>query len=132
LSTICTQYGKLVGIAVQIRDDIMGLYGDPKEMGKAVGNDVREGKKTLLMQHAYSHGNAKQKKVIEGALNQPMTEAQLKEVQQVVEDTGSLAYSRQLAEKHVEEGIRVLDALPDSEQKQVLIELAQYMINRAK
>lgn len=127
-----TDYGKHVGIAFQIQDDVLGLFGDPKETGKAVGNDVREGKKTLLMQYAFQHSDAHQKKVIEGALNTPLTETQLKEVQQVVQETGSLAYSQDMAKEHVEKGIQVLEtASMQTKEIQVLKELAEYMIARA-
>jgi geranylgeranyl diphosphate synthase type I len=133
LSTKFTQYGKHVGIAFQIQDDILGLFGDPKEMGKAVGNDVREGKKTLLIQYAYRHGNDEQKKIIAESLNTPLSSTQLAKVQQVVKDTGSLLYSQDLAKKHVEEGIKVLSDLDQSlEEVQVLKELAEYLIRREK
>lgn len=132
LKHIYSNYGKHVGIAFQIQDDILGVFGDSKETGKAVGNDVREGKKTLLIQYAYHHGNAAQKKIIESALNKPLSQSELDEVQQVMKDAGSLAYSQKLAETHVAEAVASLQDLPATQEVQILIELAEYMIRRAK
>lgn len=130
-SKIFTQFGKHVGIAFQIYDDILGLFGDPKETGKAVGHDIREGKKTLLIQYAYHHGNENQKQVIKHALNRSLSDAELVDVLQVIKDTGSLSYSQDLAKQHVEEAVMVLDQLPhQSNERQILKELAQYMIQR--
>ncbi|MEO8581699.1 MAG: polyprenyl synthetase family protein [Patescibacteria group bacterium] len=132
LKQIFTEYGKHVGIAFQIQDDILGLFGDPKETGKAVGNDVREGKKTLLIQYAYRNGNAQQRKLIESALNTPLSQTELEKIQKVVTETGSLAYSHQLAEQHVLAAVTVLEPLASEfPQVQVLRELAQYMIQRS-
>lgn len=137
LSTFCTQYGKHVGMAFQIYDDIMGLYGDPEKMGKAAGNDVREGKKTLLMQYAYTHGNDEQKQVIKTSLNSALSLDNLKRIQEVVKETGSLKYSQDLAKKHVQEAIKSIEKVKKEfkeapEELLVLKELAQYMINREK
>ncbi len=123
-------FGRHVGIAFQIQDDIIGVFGDPKETGKAVGNDIREGKKTLLIQRAYHQGNAKQKHVIAQALNNPLSIAQLENVQTVMKETGSLAYSQQLAEEHVQLAIASLNDLPACEEVEVMRELAEYMVKR--
>lgn len=130
LKHVYEEYGKHVGIAFQIQDDILGVFGDVRETGKAVGNDVREGKKTLLIQYAYHHGNARQKSIIEAALNKPLSQTELDEVQQVMKETGSLTYSQNLAEKHVEKAVETLQDLPQSDEISILKDLALYMIKR--
>lgn len=127
------EYGRHVGIAFQIQDDIMGLFGDPKKMGKAVGNDVREGKKTLLMLKAYEFGDETERKFIEKVIGTPLSDEDLHRLQDIVKTTGSLEYSMKLAKEHVERGIAELAQLKiQSEEIEVLKELAYYIIQREK
>jgi geranylgeranyl diphosphate synthase type I len=132
LKRLYREYGKHVGIAFQIQDDILGVFGDTKETGKAVGNDIREGKKTLLIQVAYRNGNVEQKKIIKSALNRPLSQTELTQVQSVMKDTGALNYSVNLAEKHVKQAVKVIDELPASVYGYIAKELAEYMIRREK
>ncbi|HSW89998.1 MAG TPA: polyprenyl synthetase family protein [Patescibacteria group bacterium] len=125
------KYSKYVGTAFQIQDDILGLFGDSAKTGKPVGNDVREGKKTLLVQIAYQRTN--EKEFLESCVgNAKITPEDIAQVQKIVKDTGSLKYSQDLAQKYVSEGIETLSDLPDSESKQHLIDLARYVIKREK
>jgi geranylgeranyl diphosphate synthase type I len=62
------QAGVPLGLAFQLRDDILGLCGDPTITGKPSGGDVREGKRTLLMWHAWTHANANQRSTLRRAL----------------------------------------------------------------
>ena len=127
------EYGKHVGIAFQLYDDIMGMFGDAKEMGKAVGNDVREGKKTLLLQYAYHHGNTEQQLQIESAIGTQLNDKQLEALQHLIKDTGALKYSEQLAHDHVKQAIEALKKFPkESKEVKILTELAHYMIERKK
>jgi geranylgeranyl diphosphate synthase type I len=125
-------YAIKVGTAFQIQDDILGLYGDPKVTGKPVGNDVREGKKTLLLQEAFQRGSAQEQQILENACGKAISKDTLSMVQNIVKDTGSLEYSRQMAKQLVDEGILELQDLPESEPKQLLIDLARYIISREK
>lgn len=125
-------YGVTVGTAFQIQDDILGLYGDPSITGKPVGNDVREGKKTLLIQEAYKRASASERQILESACGQAISKDTLHLVQKIVKDTGSLKYSQTMAKQLVEEGIENLSTLPESESKKHLIELAHYIILREK
>jgi geranylgeranyl diphosphate synthase type I len=125
-------YGLHVGTAFQIQDDILGLFGDPKEMGKAVGNDVREGKKTLLLQQAYRQANEEDKTFLAGACGRNLSNEELQHVQEIVKNTGSLKYSQMLAKQEVEKGLTALNELSDSNEVHALKELAQYVIRREK
>ncbi len=126
------RYGIHIGKAFQIQDDILGLYGNPKEMGKAVGNDVREGKKTLLLQYAYQKSSKEDQKFLAQVCGKNISKEELQKVQDIVKTTGSLEYSHKLAQKEVELGLVTLNTIPLSREIQVLQELAQYVIAREK
>ncbi|MEP7167077.1 MAG: polyprenyl synthetase family protein [Candidatus Woesebacteria bacterium] len=132
LETALRLYAANVGTAFQMHDDILGLFGDSKKTGKPVGNDVREGKKTLLLQVAFERGSTQEREMLEQACGKAISADTLKAVQKIVQDTGSLEYSKQLEKEYVEKGIQALQDLPKSPQKQMLIELAAYIISREK
>lgn len=62
------EVGVPLGIAFQLRDDVLGLIGDPAVTGKPAGDDVREGKRTLLVQHAWVHGGESARSALRAAL----------------------------------------------------------------
>ncbi len=127
-------YAIPVGIAFQLQDDILGLFGSEEKLGKPVTSDLAEGKKTLLIIKALEKASEKERKVIESALGNPaVTLEQLERVREIVRKTGSLDYSRKLAEKLVSEGKRALNALnvKNQEAKDFLLWLADYMIKRS-
>ncbi|OGJ22511.1 MAG: hypothetical protein A2804_03080 [Candidatus Pacebacteria bacterium RIFCSPHIGHO2_01_FULL_46_10] len=126
------EYGMEVGTAFQIHDDVLGLFGNPEKTGKTVGNDVREGKKTLLIQRAYKTATEEDKAFLKNVLGSNLTEQDLKKVQDIVQKTGSLEYSKTRAAECVQKGVTALSSLPESHQKSLLIELAQFVITREK
>ncbi len=133
LEQALTTYSQKVGTAFQIHDDILGLFGDTKKTGKPVGNDIREGKKTLLVQIAYKHATSEQKVILERSVGDANLAPQdLALVQQIVKTTGSLEYSQKLEKDMISQGIEALAKLPDSQPKQLLTELAQFTIVREK
>lgn len=125
-------YAENVGTAFQIQDDILGLFGDSKKTGKPVGNDVREGKKTLLMQIAYQRATKKDKAFLNATIGLPLNPLKLQRVQEIVTKTGSLAYSQEQGAFFVQKGVQALEKVRDCEQKQLLIKLAHYIISREK
>ncbi len=125
-------YADNVGTAFQIQDDILGLFGDTQKTGKPVGNDVREGKKTLLLQVAYERGSSEERDVLDRACGQPISTDMLRKVQEIVNATGSHDYSVQCAQEYCDKGIQALQDIPDSQAKQHLLDLAAYIINREK
>ncbi len=130
VSDALESYGVNVGTAFQIQDDILGLFGNPKETGKPVGNDVREGKKTLLLQQAYKHAHSLDQEFLTDVCGREMFGDELVRVQHLVTKTGALAHSQQLAKEYVDKGIAALEPLPDSTHKKILIDLANFVIQR--
>ena len=83
-------YGAALGEAFQLRDDILGVFGDPATTGKPAGDDIREGKRTVLLAWALDAG-APAAATIESALADPdLTHAQVDEVRRAVQSTGAL------------------------------------------
>ncbi len=121
-----------IGIAFQLQDDILGLFGDEERIGKPVTSDLAEGKKTLLIIKALEWGNDEDRKKILAALGNPaVTVEQLEEVRQIVRKTGSLDYSQKMAERLVDEGCTALNDLDvKNEYRNILFQLAQYLIRR--
>jgi len=122
-----------IGIAFQLQDDILGLFGDEDKIGKPVTSDLAEGKKTLLIIKALEQGNENQRRIIGEALGNPaVTLQQLQDVRAIVEKTGSLEYSRALAAKLVGEGKQALATvdIPNEEYRRILEDMAEYIIKR--
>ncbi len=123
-----------IGIAFQLQDDILGLFGSEERIGKPVTSDLAEGKKTLLIIKALERANEEERKTILSALGNPaVTEEQLNAVREIVRRTGSLDYSIDMARKMVEDAKNSLREMrvEREEMKDFLLWLADYMINRS-
>ncbi len=127
-------YAIPIGIAFQLQDDILGLFGDEERIGKPVTSDLAEGKRTLLIIKALEFASPEDRKIIEEALGNPaVTQEQLEMVRNIVRETGSLDYSRSMAEELVRSATEHLDNLKfeREEYKEILKELGEYMIQRS-
>ncbi|MBZ9569723.1 polyprenyl synthetase family protein [Patescibacteria group bacterium] len=129
-----SDYAIPLGIAFQIQDDILGMFGDEKKLGKPIGSDLREGKQTLLIFKARRSANRRQRKIIDRALgNLNLTKNQLEKVREIVIKTGSLNFARNLAKKLVSQSkIAIKKSNFPSEVKGFLTELADFIIEREK
>ncbi len=125
------EYGKYLGTAFQLVDDIMDYTADAKAMGKNVGDDLAEGKPTLPLLYAMKHGNEQQKQLIRGAIEHCNGMDHLDEILAAMKQTGSLVYTQRKAEQEADKAINALENLPNSEHKQALIALAHIAANRA-
>jgi len=122
----CTGYGLPLGTAYQLRDDILGVFGDPAVTGKPVTGDISEGKRTVLIALASERASVAQLRVLERHLgDRGLTEAGAAEVRAVITDTGALAECETLISASVKEAIGALDGAPITEAaRQALTELA--------
>jgi octaprenyl-diphosphate synthase len=125
------EYGKYLGTAFQLVDDIMDYTADAKAMGKNIGDDLAEGKPTLPLLYAMKHGNAQQKQLISDAIEHCNGMEHLDEILAAMEQTGSLVYTQKQAEQEADKAIDALKTLPESEHKQALISLAHIAANRS-
>ena len=124
-------YGKHLGTAFQLVDDIMDYTADAQEMGKNVGDDLAEGKPTLPLLYAMKHGNEQQSTLIHSAIKNGDGMDHLEEILAAMKQTGSLVYTQKKAEQEADKAINALVNLPESEHKQALISLAHIAANRS-
>lgn len=124
-------YGKHLGTAFQLVDDIMDYTADAKEMGKNVGDDLAEGKPTLPLLYAMAHGSKDQRQLIRDAIEHCNGMEHLDDILAAMKETGSLVYTQRKAEQEADKAINALTVLPDSEYKQALIALAHIAANRS-
>lgn len=130
---VVNDYALPAGVAFQIQDDILGMFGDEEKLGKANTSDLREGKYTLLILKAWEKGNAEQRATIMQALgNSEVTDEMADGVRKIIIDTGSLDYSKTVAVNYVKQAKAALAVRSDwaGEGRDFLDGIADYMINR--
>ncbi|MEK9156365.1 MAG: polyprenyl synthetase family protein [Patescibacteria group bacterium] len=127
-----SDYALPLGVAFQIQDDILGMFGSEEKLGKSVTSDLKEGKKTTLILEALARATPAQREIIEINLgNNRTTINALKQVREIIEKTGSLEKSKKMAEKLVRQAIDSLTKLRLKEEgKSFLVDIADYMIKR--
>jgi geranylgeranyl diphosphate synthase, type I len=112
LARLLTAYGDAVGIAFQLRDDVLGLFGDPSTTGKGVLDDLREGKRTVLMLHALQLTDDRGRTVLRERLGNPtVDEDDAERVREVVYDCGALSAVEQLLAERQRDARRALEGL---------------------
>jgi len=90
--TQLTRFGLPLGEAFQLRDDLLGVFGDPGETGKPAGDDLREGKRTVLLAHTLAGTDASGRARVEALLGRPdLDAAQVDELRDVIEGSGAVA-----------------------------------------
>ena len=125
-------YGCLTGLAFQLHDDIIGLFGKEEEIGKPVKSDVNEGKQTLLMIKAMEYSGKEESQFIEEILKRGnVSDAEFEKIKKIVEKSGSYDYSRRLIEKFISSGKKYLDTIDgDRKTKEFLLWLSDYLVTR--
>ena len=124
-------YGKHLGTAFQLVDDIMDYTADAQEMGKNVGDDLAEGKPTLPLLYAMKNGNEQQSAMIRDAIEHGNGMDNLNDILAAMTQTGALVYTQQKAEQEADKAINAVAMLPESAYKQALISLAHIAANRS-
>lgn len=120
------EFGRLVGMGFQIEDDVLDLTAPMEVLGKPRGGDLAEGKKTLIMIHAMDHGVELE---IFGKKN--ATQEEIEAALDTLQNSGSIEYAKTKATTLVKQGKDALKVLEDSPAKTLLLELADYMIDRS-
>ncbi|HIP81076.1 MAG TPA: octaprenyl diphosphate synthase [Leucothrix mucor] len=127
------QFGVHLGNAFQLIDDVLDYSTDAKKLGKNVGDDLAEGKPTLPLIIALSRseqaGATEDVALIRQAIKEGGLEL-IEPIMQIINKTGALDYTKEVAVKEIEMAINSLDCLDDSQYKTALIDLAIFSSNR--
>lgn len=119
------------GTAFQIQDDILGILGDPDHIGKPVGSDIREGKRTVIVLHSLAQMAEKERDIVLTTLgNRTATDAQVQQVTHLLLEAGGVERARSLANQYVAEALTYLEVLPETPQKALLRAWASYITER--
>lgn len=123
------EYGRRVGTAFQLIDDALDYAGVTEDIGKNVGDDLREGKPTLPLIHVLSHGTPDQRALVRTAIEQGQTE-HFDAIMAAVVSTGAIDYARAKAAQEAAAGRDALTRFPQSPYRQALIDLANLSVAR--
>ena len=124
------EYGKYLGTAFQLIDDVLDYTRSAEETGKNVGDDLAEGKPTLPLIHAMRAGTPEQAALIRTAIQQGGRE-HLPAVQAAIESTGAIAYTSQLARGEADKARQAIEDLPASPYKSALYALTHLAVARS-
>ncbi len=127
-------YGNALGLAFQVKDDLLDYLGDSGKTGKVVGNDFVEGKMTLPLIHALNQAPEKEKNRLLAILaDKPEKRADhITEACDFIKKYQGFSYSEEMAQNLVETAVEALDIFSDSQARNILIKLSQYVLTREK
>jgi octaprenyl-diphosphate synthase len=123
------EYGRSLGTAFQLIDDVLDYAGDAAEIGKNVGDDLREGKPTLPLIYLMEHGTLEQRALVRSCIEQG-DEQHFDAVLAAVTSSGALDYTRREADTAARRAAESIRDLPDSEYKQSLLQLCSFAVDR--
>ncbi len=130
LEESCAEFGRSLGTAFQLVDDLLDYEGNSSELGKNVGDDLREGKPTLPLLLAMERSGTADRALIRHAIEHGELQ-KLPEILAIVRGTGALDATRDAAEGEARKASAVLDALPPSRAREALLELCARSIHRS-
>ncbi|MCJ2554613.1 MAG: polyprenyl synthetase family protein [Candidatus Thermoplasmatota archaeon] len=126
-----SEYGRHLGIAFQIVDDILDVVGDESVTGKPIGSDVREGNVTLLLQHALNNGNPTARTELEGIIREgPKSEEEVLRAIDIIAASGAVDEARARASEYAVRARESLDFLGPEPQKLELMRIADLVLHR--
>lgn len=120
-----SEYGRLIGIGFQMYDDVLDMVTPEEVLGKVRGSDLMEGKHTLIVIDAFEKG-VKLDIFGKGEATQEETD----EAVRILTECGSIDYVKNLAFSYIDEGKAKLDTLQDCPEKELLLQIADYMVSR--
>lgn len=129
-----TEIGDNLGIAYQIQDDILGVFGSAEQTGKSAVSDILEGKATLLISHALEKSNPKQKRVLKELYGKSLiNETEIEEVKKIFLETRALDFSNIKKIEYADCAKKLIEKLHlNKEKKELLTSLADFLIKRNK
>lgn len=125
----CAEYGRSIGTAFQLIDDVLDYSGKASDIGKNVGDDLREGKPTLPLIYLMQHGTAQQRDLVRHCIASG-DEAHFNDVLAAITGSGALDYTRQQAEQAAQRAKSAIAELPDGPHTAALRSLADFAVDR--
>lgn len=130
---IYSDYGLPLGEAFQLRDDLLGVFGNPAETGKPAGDDLREGKRTALIAFAFDRGNEATKKLLSEKLGTKLNEFEISQMRGAIDESGAVVHIEDLIEKLVEAALDAIEREElSAEGKILLTEMASLVTKRSR
>ncbi len=123
------EYGRSLGTAFQLIDDVLDYSGNASDIGKNVGDDLREGKPTLPLIYLMSHGTPEQRELVRSCIENG-DEQHFDEILAAITTSGALDYTRQEAEKAAQRAAAAITGLPNSQFKDSLLQLSVFAVDR--
>jgi geranylgeranyl diphosphate synthase, type I len=129
-----TRFGMPLGTAFQLRDDVLGVFGDPAQTGKPAGDDLREGKRTVLVAITFAKASRNEAAALGRRLGDPgLDQAGVTEAQEIIRGTGALLACEEMIERYLSAALTALtDAPVTAEAKRALAELALAATSRTE
>ncbi|MEM2890155.1 MAG: polyprenyl synthetase family protein [Candidatus Hadarchaeum sp.] len=126
-----SSYGRLIGMAFQMQDDVLGVLGKQEKFGKPIGSDIREGKKTLIIVKALTSAPEREKRILLKAFGKSnATNEEIRKAIKVLKKVGAVEYVSDQARKMVAEAKMKLKVLSDSKAKEALLGIADFVVER--
>ncbi len=122
-------YGRHLGTAFQLIDDVLDYSSSSNELGKNIGDDLGEGKPTLPLLYAMWNGNAEQSEIIKDAIENGGLD-NIEQIKAAIESTGAIEYAAKIAHQEAELATQALNGLPASEYLDALYALARFSVER--
>jgi octaprenyl-diphosphate synthase len=133
VETSLAAYGRAVGLAFQIVDDVLDLTATEEVLGKPVASDLREGKATLAVIHSIDHGTAADRQTIQRVLDdRNFDDVTREQIQEILVRNGSVEYAMAAADRYAKQSRQALVSMPDSEFKRALLWLPDFVVARDK
>jgi octaprenyl-diphosphate synthase len=123
------EYGRSLGTAFQLIDDVLDYAGDANEIGKNVGDDLREGKPTLPLIYLMENGTEAQRQLVRNCIEQG-DEQQFDAILAAITSSGALDYTRRAAEVAAARAADAIASLPASQYKDSLLQLCTFAVDR--
>jgi octaprenyl-diphosphate synthase len=127
------EYGKAVGVAFQLMDDVLDYTGTEKELGKPPRQDLREGKVTLPLIHSLRESAPADRRAAAALLGRlKRSEKEISFLARLVKANGGIEYTTRTARSYVDRGTRLLAGLPKSRARAALLSLSDYIVSRTR
>jgi len=126
------KFGENLGIAFQIKDDLLDYYGKHSVIGKPVGNDLKDKKITLPLLFAFKKANTDEIRKIKRRLKKGVNGKQVKDIVSFVREKGGIVYAEEKKEEYAQKAKACLNAYQNSDVKQALFKFVDFTINRKK